>query len=54
MKKAVWWFVVLALIAAPAAAQMKTSPLFILDRSTNANVVHYDAQFTADGSLDPR
>jgi hypothetical protein len=54
MKKAVWWFVVLALIAAPAAAQMKTSPLFILERSKNANVVHYDAQITADGDLDPR
>jgi len=54
MKKAVWWFVVLALIAAPAAAQMKTSPLFIIERSKNANVVYYDAQITADGDLDPR
>jgi len=28
MKKAMWWFAVLALLAAPAAAQIKTSPLF--------------------------
>jgi len=38
----------------PAAAQVKTSPLFIIERSKNANVVHYDAQLTADGKLDPK
>jgi len=54
MKKAVWWFAVLALLAAPAAAQTKTSPLFIIERSKNANVVHYDARLTADGKLDPK
>ena len=53
MKKALWWFAVLALMAVPAAAQIKTSPLFIIERSTNANVVHYDARLTADGNLDP-
>ena len=53
MKKALWWFAVLALLAAPAAAQTKTSPLFIIERSKNANVVHYDARLTADGELDP-
>jgi Domain of unknown function (DUF4833) len=53
MKKAIWWFAILALLAAPAAAQMKTSPLFIIERSKNANVVHYDARLTADGNLDP-
>src|SRR5271157_6388828 len=52
MKKAIWWFAVLALLAAPAAAQIKTSPLFTIERNTNANVVHYDAQLTADGKLD--
>ncbi len=26
MKKAMWWFAILALLAAPAAAQIKTSP----------------------------
>jgi hypothetical protein len=54
MKKAMWWFAVLALLAAPAAAQIKTSPLFIVERSKNANVVHYDARLTADGNLDPK
>ena len=54
MKKAIWWSAVLALLAAPAAAQMKTQPLFIIERSKNANVVHYDARLTADGKLDPK
>ena len=54
MKKAMGWFAVLALLAAPAAAQVKTSPLFIIERSKNANVVHYDARLTADGKLDPK
>jgi hypothetical protein len=54
MKKAIWWFAVLALLATPAAAQIKTSPLFIMERSKNANVVHYDARLTSDGKLDPK
>jgi len=53
MKKAMWWFAVLALLAAPATAQIKTSALFIIERSKNANVVHYDARLTADGKLYP-
>ena len=53
MKRVMVWFAVLALLAAPAAAQMKTSPLFIIERSKNTNVVHYDARLTADGNLDP-
>ena len=44
----------LALLAAPAAAQIKTSPLFIIERNMNANVVHYDARFIADGNWIPR
>lgn len=31
----------------------RTYPLFIIERSKNANTVHYDAQLTADGRLDP-
>jgi hypothetical protein len=31
-----------------------TQPLFIIGRNKNANVVHYDAQLTADGKLDPK
>ncbi len=54
MKKAIWWSFVLALLAASAAAQMKTSPLFIIERSKNANVVHYAARLTADGKLDTK
>jgi len=54
MKKTLWWFAVLALLVGPAAAQTKTSPLFIIERSKNANVVHYDARLTADGKLDPK
>ena len=54
MKKAMLWFAVLALLVLPAAAQIKTSPLFIIERSKNANVVHYDARLTADGKLDPK
>jgi hypothetical protein len=48
------WFAILALLATPAAAQIKTSPLFIIERDQNTNVVHYDAQLTADGKLDPK
>ena len=80
MKKAIGWFIVLALLAvsfsfvgcatpaekkpasapapekaaAPTAAQKKTQSLFIIKRSKNANVVHYDARLTADGKLDPK
>jgi hypothetical protein len=54
MKKAIFWFAVLGLLVASAVAQMKTSPLFIIERSKNANVVHYDAQLTTDGKLDPK
>jgi hypothetical protein len=36
----------------PAAAQKKTQPLFIIERSKNANVVHYDAQLTGGGEID--
>ena len=54
MKKAMGWFAVLVLLAVPAAAQIKTSPLFIIERDKNTNVVHYDARLTADGKLDPK
>jgi hypothetical protein len=81
MQKTLWWFAILALLAAlgcaqaesqppagaeqskptlgvkksqptSAPAQAGTQPLFIIARNTNANVVHYDAQLTADGNLD--
>jgi hypothetical protein len=73
MKEAMWWFAVLALLAAAGCAQdqtrlpltieqskaapdgalAETHPLFIIERSKNANVVHYDARLTADGNLYP-
>ena len=31
-----------------------SQPLFIIEKSTNANVVHYDAVITPDGDLDSR
>ncbi len=40
--------------AAPAVAGKSTHPLFIIERSMNANVVHYDAQLTDGGKLDPK
>jgi hypothetical protein len=40
--------------AAPTAAHKKTQLLFIIERSKNANVVHYDARLTSDGKLDPK
>jgi hypothetical protein len=68
MKKAIWRFIVLAVTVVsfsfvacakqmekkpdPAPAQKNTQPLFIIERSKNANVVHYDAQLIADGNLD--
>ena len=37
-----------------AHIESKQAPLFVIERSTNANVVHYDANIGADGQLDPR
>jgi len=39
--------------AAPDGEGARTHPLFIIERSKNANTVHYDAQLTVDGRLDP-
>ncbi len=38
----------------PVAEQGGDRPLFIIERSKNANVVHYDARLTADGKFDPK
>jgi hypothetical protein len=54
LKKVLWLFTILVLLATPAVAQIKTSPLFIIERNKNTNVVHYDAQLTADGELNPK
>ena len=39
--------------ATPNGDPADTHPLFIIERSKNTNVVHYDARLTADGKLDP-
>ncbi len=36
------------------ALDAKTSPLFIIARSKNANVIHYDANLSSNGKIDPR
>ena len=35
-------------------AQDRSLPLFLIERSTNANVIHYEVQVTRDGRLDLR
>lgn len=37
---------------APAAVRNRTRSLFVIERSKNANVVHYDARLTSEGKLD--
>lgn len=37
-----------------ARIESRQAPLFVIERSTNANVVHYDANIGANGELDPR
>jgi len=37
----------------PPAATPGTTGLFVIERSKNANVIHYDARLTPDGGLDP-
>ena len=39
---------------APGLARAGTQPLFIITCNRNADVVHYDAQLAADGTLDPK
>ncbi len=53
MKNLVLSAVILTSIAVPAYAK-NTWPLFVIERNVNKNVVHYDAQLTRDGTLDPK
>jgi hypothetical protein len=43
-----------AALAVQASAQDGFLPMFLLERSTNANVIHYEAKVARDGRLDPR
>jgi hypothetical protein len=45
---------VLTLPGATAFAQVTAEKLFFIQRSKNANEVHYDARVTKDGALDPK
>ncbi len=45
---------VLWLLTCISAQADTTKPLFIIERSINKNVVHYDAQLTEAGRLDPK
>jgi len=66
LKKTIWWLAILAVTFSsvactkqmdetqdPAPARKEVPPLFIIERSTNANIVRYDARLTTDGELDP-
>jgi hypothetical protein len=43
----------LVLVFAASSCLAQSVPLFVIERSLNANVVHYDARITPDGKLDP-
>jgi Domain of unknown function (DUF4833) len=44
----------LMLLLSPLQSKLQPQPLFTVTRRTNANVVHYDAQVTPSGTLDPK
>ena len=47
-------FVALALLTAFSASAQSVEKLFFIQRSKNANEVHYDARVTKEGTLDPK
>ena len=53
MKRLLLAAVILSGVVVPASAQ-DTQQLFVIERSANMNVVHYVAQLTKDGALDPK
>jgi len=54
MKRHWWRWAALALWAVPWGGRATDQPLFIIERSKNANVVHYDARLTANGQWDAK
>jgi len=50
-----WWLRPAAFVGLSLLAQIRFTylPLFVIERSLNANVVHYEAKVKADGRLDP-
>lgn len=53
-KKAPALALFIGLLAGLAAAEGTNTPLFVIERSKNANVVQYDARLTAAGTLDAK
>jgi hypothetical protein len=53
MKRLLLAAAILLGVVVPAFAQ-DTQHLFVIERSANMNVVHYVAQLTKEGTLDPR
>jgi hypothetical protein len=51
---AILTFILFFSIAAGAAEPYKAQPLFVIERSKNANKVHYEARLTGEGFLDVR
>jgi hypothetical protein len=47
-----WTLLVLAAALTAVGAGETFSPLFVIERSINKNVVHYDAHLRPDGSID--
>jgi uncharacterized protein DUF4833 len=59
LRRPVPWIVTFAALAlafstALSLAQVTAEKLFFIQRSKNANEVHYDARVKADGTLDPK
>ena len=56
LSKAPWTIRLLVALSGGALSWAANSyqPLFVVERSTNQNVVHYDAQIAENGELDPR
>ena len=47
------WFAAVCLVASLLPAG-ETRPLFTIERSLNHNVLHYEANLAADGTMDPK
>jgi uncharacterized protein DUF4833 len=53
MTRIILSLLLISTVALPAFGD-SYSALFIIERSTNKNVIHYDAKFGKDGKLDPK
>ena len=53
MTRTILSLLLISAVVLPASGD-SYSLLFIIERSTNKNVIHYDAKFGKDGKLDPK